>query len=108
MIESRLLISVGLSFLSICCGTSPGAATRTASDNPDVWFVTYCLGCRFGRSDRTTMGKDSVWSQNDDRDSVLVVVSGADRTVLSLVTITAFAIQRFEGDAYRNAEPREE
>jgi len=99
MIESRLLVGITASFLSICCGGTTPKAGSSATNDAQVRFVIHRLAPDSGR---TLSAHDSVWSQNDDRDSVLVLVSGADGVVLSLVSIHVVAGERFEGDALRN------
>jgi len=103
-IESRFLVGITTSFLSICCGgTTPGASRATTE--PHIRFVLHELG----RGSGPGLGaQDSVWSQNSYRDSVLVLVSGADGTVLPLVSIDVVAKEQFEGDALRNETAVEE
>jgi hypothetical protein len=100
MIEWRFLVSVTTCFLFISCGGNTPKTASSATNNPQIRFVIYDLDPDSGR---TSSGQDSVWSQNDDRDSVLVLVSGADETLLAVVSIDVVAGERFEGDALRNA-----
>src|SRR5262245_30750015 len=97
VIESRCLLGIISSFIFMSCGgTTPGAFSAR---EPRIRFVLHEF---VPDSGRTLSVQDSVWSQNTHRDSVLVLVSGADGMVLPVVSIDVVAKEQFEGDALRN------
>jgi len=91
VLVSALLASVG------CPGASENPALVEHREGPRLQFVIRHLEA--GQKETV----DSVWSQNDNRDSVAVVIVGGEGMVLSSVNVELGVAERAEGDAYINA-----
>ena len=91
----RVLLPATLAGLA--CRGVPAKDTSAATHAPQVQFAIVSL------DGDSTSALDSVWSQNDDVDSVDVLISDAGGLVISSVDVNLVIEHRSEGDAVQRA-----
>ena len=86
--------------VSIVVGSCGQTSARLSGDARHQPGVQFWIIPRVGSADPATQRFDSIWSQNQEVDSIAILLTGADGMKLPLAVLELIADSSVEGDGY--------